>query len=225
MTPALELPPGSPPYSFFNHGDIWSLWPFPVLSEGCRGSEPPSPPGSPGTGLSLLRSSWDSSEGLCTLQWTLGRTGGGISPPGGPSKILPYAASPSAVQGGRLSPVSGERLGAVPGAGPPAGGRGTRGRAGFRLTRCASLQTPILILSLETQLDLLRSCMNVTRLWIPSETGTSLARAGTDRRAGRILLHAGPPRPALGRRRPGSVWNACLCACVPAGLDVGACSS
>ena len=36
VAPALELPPGSPPYSFFNHGDIWSLRPFPVLSEGCR---------------------------------------------------------------------------------------------------------------------------------------------------------------------------------------------
>lgn len=63
--------------------------------------------------------------------------------------------------------------------------------------------------------------MNVTRLWIPSETLGSLACAGTDRRAGRIL-HAGPPRPALGHRRPGPVWNACLCAFVPAGLDVGA---
>ena len=56
--------------------------PFPVLSEGCRGSEPPSPPGPPGTGLSLLRSSRDPSEGLCTLQWTLGWTRGGITPAG-----------------------------------------------------------------------------------------------------------------------------------------------
>ena len=82
VAPALELPPGSPPYSFFNHGDIWSLWPFPVLSEGCMGSEPPSPPGPPGTGLSLLRSSRDPFEGLCTLQWTLGWTRGGITPAG-----------------------------------------------------------------------------------------------------------------------------------------------
>ena len=62
--------------------DIWSLWPFPVLSEGCMGSEPPSPPGPPGTGLSLLRSSRDPFEGLCTLQWTLGWTRGGITPAG-----------------------------------------------------------------------------------------------------------------------------------------------